>query len=247
MIDTHFHLPNNISDFDSILKDAMDNGVNYFILGGSDIINNKNNILCRKDNVFITLGYHPEFADAIGDDDLELLENQIKEYKPVAVGEIGLDYHYCKDNKNSQIALFEKQLKLAVKYNLPVVIHTRDATLDTINILKKYNLKGVIHCFSGSLEVALEYIKMGYFLGIGGVVTFKNSHLKDVIKEMGLKNVVLETDSPYLSPNRGEVNYPKNIRIINDYLAELLNISPLEVEKITTSNARLLFDLNIKN
>jgi len=247
MIDTHFHLPDNLNDFDNIIKNAMDNGVKYFILGGCDINNNKNNILYGKNNMFFTLGYHPDMAGVFTDSDLELLEEQIKEYKPVAIGEIGLDYHYSKDNRSAQIDLFERQLNLASKYNLPVVIHSRDATLDTMNTLKKYKVKGVIHCFSGSIETALEYIKMGYYLGIGGVVTFKNSNLKDVIKEIGLSNIVLETDSPYLSPIRGETNYPKNIKIICDFIAELLNVSSGEVACITTNNAIKLFDLNIKS
>ena len=118
--------------------------------------------------------------------------------------EIGLDYYYGKDNKEAQKELFVRQLDLAVKYDMPVVIHTRDAFLDTYNILKEYNLKGVIHCFSDSLETALSYINLGYYLGIGGVVAFKNSNLKDVVKEVGVSKIVLETDSPYLSPFRGK-------------------------------------------
>ena len=245
MIDTHFHLPDNLDEFDNIIKDAMNNGIKYFILGGCDINNNKNNILYGTNNIFFTLGYHPDMASIVTGSDLKLLEEQIKEYKPVAIGEIGLDYYYSKDNKNAQIELFEKQLDLASKYNLPVVIHSRDATLDTISTLKKYNLKGVIHCFSSSLEVALEYINMGYYLGIGGVVTFKNSKLKDVVSAIGLEHIVLETDSPYLSPVRGEVNYPKNIKLINDYIADLLGVSKEEVAKITSSNASKIFDLKI--
>ena len=247
MIDTHFHLPFNLEEFDNIISEALDNEVKYFILGGSDIENNKNNISFGKDNIFYTIGYHPDTVDVITSKELELLEDQIKNNNPVAIGEIGLDYHYSKDNRSAQINLFEKQLELAEKYNLPVVIHSRDATLDTMNTLKKYNVKGVIHCFSGSLETALEYIKMGYYLGIGGVVTFKNSNLKDVIKEIGLSNIVLETDSPYLSPIRGETNYPKNIKIVCDFIAELLGVSSNEVANVTTNNAINLFDLNIKS
>ena len=247
MIDTHFHLPDNLEEFDNVISEAMDYGVKYFILGGCDIDNNKNNILHKRDNVFFTLGYHPDMASIVTDSDLELLEEQIKEYKPVAIGEIGLDYHYSKDDKVAQIDLFEKQLNLASKYNLPVVIHSRDATLDTIDTLKKYNLKGIIHCFSSSLEVAQIYISMGYYLGIGGVVTFKNSKLKDVVSAIGLEHIVLETDSPYLSPIRGEVNYPKNIKLINDFIANLLGVSKEEVAKITSNNASKIFDLNIKS
>ena len=156
-----------------------------------------------------------------------------------------MDYHYGKDNIDSQKKLFIYQLELAKKYNLPVVIHSRDATQDTIDILKSYNLKGDIHCFSGSLEIAKVYISMGYYLGIGGVVTFKNSNLYKVIEKIGLDNVVLETDSPYLSPEpfRGTKNSSKNIPIIANKISDILNIDVSEVSKITYSNAVKLFDL----
>ena len=145
----------------------------------------------------------------------------------------------------SRLNFLDFNLILAVRYNLPVVIHTRDAFLDTYNILKEYNLKGVIHCFSGSVEVAKKYLSLGYYLGIGGVVTFKNSKLKDVVKEIGLSKIVLETDSPYLSPYRGEVNEPCNVRYICDFISEYLGISSDEVSLVTTGNACRLFDLDV--
>ena len=163
--------------------------------------------------------------------------------KIIAIGEIGLDYHYDNTNKDRQKDLFIKQIMLAKEYKLPIVIHTRDATKDTIDILKKFNIKGIIHCFSGSLETAREYINMGFYLGIGGVVTFKNSKLKDVIKEIGLDSIVLETDSPYLSPIRGNKNFPKNIKIIAEYIASLLNISVEEVSKKTTLNVKKIYNI----
>ena len=174
------------------------------------------------------------------------LEECIKNDRVVAIGEIGLDYYYGKDNKEEQKELFVRQLDLAVKHDMSVVIHTRDAFLDTYNILKEYNLKGFIHCFSGSLETALAYTDLGYYLGIGGVVTFKNSNLKDIVKEIGLSKIVLETDSPYLSPFRGKKNEPCNIRVICSYVAEILGVSFDEVANVTTSNVVGLFDLNDK-
>ncbi len=131
------------------------------------------------------------------------------------------------------------------KYYKPVVIHTRDAVLDTYNILKEYKLSGVIHCFSGSLEVAKDYINLGYYLGIGGVVTFKNSKLKDVVKEIGLDKIVFETDSPYLSPLRGEKNEPSNVKLVCEFVSELLNISFDKTATIVSSNSIELFNLEI--
>ena len=163
--------------------------------------------------------------------------------KIVAIGEIGLDYHYTKKNKEKQKELFIKQIQLANKYNLPIVIHSRDAVKDTIDILKNYKSFGVIHCFSESKEVANEYIKLGYKLGIGGVLTFKNSNLKDVIKDIPLENIVLETDSPFLSPIRGSVNEPKNIKLIAECLSNIKNITISEVAKKTTDNVCKVFNI----
>ncbi len=139
--------------------------------------------------------------------------------------------------------MFKRQLDIAKNYNLPVVIHTRDAFLDTYNILKEYDLKGIIHCFSGSLEVAKKYINLGYYLGIGGVVTFKNSNLKEVVKKIGIDNIVLETDSPYLSPFRGKKNEPANIKYICEYLTKIFDLSYDEVAEKTTLNAKSVFDI----
>ncbi len=247
LIDTHFHLPDNINELESEIRRAKENNVNYMILGGT---NKEENIIMiditrKYNNIFLTLGYHPEYADIIKEEDLKLLEDQIQNNNIIAIGEIGLDYHYENSNKNNQQKLFISQLELARKYNLPVVIHSRDATEDTYNILKKYNLNGVIHCYSGSLEMAKRYINLGYKLGIGGVLTFKNSKLKDVVKNIDLKNIILETDSPYLSPDRGNINEPSNIKIIAEYLAKITDKSLEEIAKITTNNAVELFDLKI--
>lgn len=165
--------------------------------------------------------------------------------KVVAVGEIGLDYYYGKEDKDLQIKVFREFLKLAEMYDKPVVIHSRDAVMDTINILKEYNVKGIIHCFSGSLEVANIYIKMGFYLGIGGVLTFKNSKLYEVVKNISIDNLVLETDSPFLSPEpyRGKPNESKNIPIIGECLSKHLGISLEEVMNKTTSNAKNIYKL----
>ena len=248
LVDSHLHLVNCDYDIDEVLYKAKDASVDYFILGGTNRKENDLNIKLFKDNscVYLTLGYHPECANDVMKEDLEYLERQINENrkKVVAIGEIGLDYYYGKENQDKQKDLFVNQLRLAKKYNLPVVIHTRDAFNDTYNILKEEGInKGVIHCFSSSFEVALKFIELGFYLGIGGVVTFKNSKLKDVLKQVSLDKIVLETDSPYLSPERGKTNEPKNILIIANFLADLYNISLEEVAKITTKNVFELFDL----
>lgn len=245
LIDTHLHLVDSDYDIDEVIKRASDNGVSRLIVSGADLNDNFLNIkiLGNKNNIYFTCGFHPELAGKVTNEDLDNLEELLKHDKVVGVGEIGLDYHYSKKNKKEQQNLFIKQLNLAVKYNLPVVIHTRDAFLDTYNILKNYDLKGVIHCFSGSYEVARQYISLGYFLGIGGVVTFKNSNLKEIIKKIGINNIVLETDSPFLSPYRGEKNEPANVKVIGEFISKYLDISFDEVSEVTTLNAKKIFDI----
>jgi len=249
-IDSHLHLSNEDYDIDEVIKRAKENDVNYFITGGTNKENNLSDIELSKKykEVYITLGYHPEYADEITEEDLELLERQIIENKEkvVGIGEIGLDYHYTKENKDRQKWLFKRQIEIANKYKLPVVIHSRDATLDTYTILKEMNAKGVIHCFSGSLETANDYIKLGFKLGIGGVVTFKNSNLKDVVKQLDINNIVLETDSPYLSPIRGNKNEPKNIKLIGNCICNIYNLSEVKVQNITTKNVLDVF-ISVKN
>ena len=248
-VDTHCHLSSeDYDDINLVLKENIANGVSKIIVSACTKNTFNESIFLSENNscIYLTLGFHPSEVDFINDDDLVFLKEKLLTSKVVGVGEIGLDYHYGKENRNKQIELFRKQLDIAVELNLPVVIHSRDAVLDTINILKEYNLKGVIHCFSGSLEIAEEYISMGYKLGIGGVVTFNNSNLSNVILGVGVKNIVLETDSPYLAPVpfRGKQNSSKYIPIIANKIAEVCNISLEEVKKITTNNAVCLFDLD---
>ena len=247
-IDTHCHLSvEDYDDIDTVIKENRAAGISKIIISGCsyDSIIESLDIADKYEDVYVTVGYHPDQVEVITEKELLFLKDKLSHPKVVGIGEIGLDYHYSKELKEAQIILFEKQLKLAEEYNLPVVIHSRDATNDTINCLKKFSLKGDIHCFSGSLETAKIYISMGYYLGIGGVVTFKNSNLGNVIKEIGLSNVLLETDSPYLSPvpYRGMKNSSKNIPIIAEYIANLLDISNEEVSKITLNNTSQLFDL----
>ncbi len=247
-IDTHCHLSiDDYDDIDLVIKENRNVEISNIIISGCsyDSIVESLEISNKYDDVFVTIGYHPDQVEVVDDEKIEFLKEQLKHPKVVGVGEIGLDYHYGKENRDAQIVLFEKQLKIAEEYNLPVVIHSRDATEDTIECLKKYKVHGVMHCFSGSVETAMIYKKMGFYLGIGGVVTFKNSNLYKVVEAVGLDYIVLETDSPYLAPEpvRGTKNSSKNIPFIAKRIAEILNVSVEEVSKKTIENTLNLFDL----
>lgn len=249
-IDTHCHIFDEYyDDIDKVINDSFENNINYFINAGVDTLSNKEVLqkVEKYNTMYGVIGIHPEYADNYSNEDLLFIEKNISNKKIVGIGEIGLDYHYEGYNKEKQIKLFESQLILAEKYNIPVVIHSREATLDTMNTLKKYKVTGVIHSFSGSLEIAREYIKMGFKLGVNGVVTFKNSHLKEVIKEIGINNIVFETDSPYLTPEplRGHQNYPGNIKHIVSFLSEYLNISEKDLSDISNKNVYEVFKITI--
>lgn len=244
-IDTHCHINKDRS------KEYVDNAKSFnvgIMLTASedyetslDAINIANNFDC----VFACIGVHPENVDDFKNEDISKFKELISNNKVKAIGEIGLDYYYGKENKDRQIEVFKLFLNLASEYNLPVVIHTRDAIEDTIRILKEYKVRGIIHCFSGSKETAKEYIKLGFKLGIGGVLTFKNSKLHETLENLDLTDIVLETDSPFLSPEpyRGKENESKNIPLIASCLANYLNKDVSEIENITTSNARAIFDI----
>ena len=247
LIDTHCHLSKeDYEDIDKIIEDDFKEVDNIIISGCSkkDIIESLE-IAEKNDNIFVTIGYHPDQVGLVSDEDLVFLEESCANKKVVGIGEIGLDYHYVDDNHDEQIVLFEKQLKLAEKLKMPVVIHSRDATKDTIDTLKKFKVTGVIHAFSGSIETANIYISMGYLLGIGGVVTFKNSKLFEVVKSVGLDHIVLETDSPYLTPHpfRGLQNSSKYIPLIAKRVSEITEKSLEEVSLVTGNNAIKMFDL----
>lgn len=248
-IDTHCHLSGeDYDDIDNVIKDNREAGIDKIIISGCtrDTIIESLELISKYPDIYATIGYHPSEVSITTEDDLKLLEKQIKNKKVVGIGEIGLDYHYGKEDIEEQKSLFRKQMDMAKRNKLPVVIHSRDATADTIEILSEYpEVKCDIHCFSGSLETARIYISMGYMLGIGGVVTFKNSNLYKVIEEIELSNIILETDAPYLTPEpyRGRQNSSKYVPYVSKKLAEILKISEEEVAKITTLNAYSLFDL----
>ena len=240
LIDTHCHM-SLTDDIDGIIKRSRENNVENLILSCCDLESIKEGLEIIKmyPSIYLTIGLHPDEIKDYNENIISYLENLIvNNSKIIGIGEIGLDYFHNKDNKQEQMNLFESQLQLAKKLDLPVIIHSRDATNDTISILKKYNLKTTIHCFTGSLETANIYVKNGYLLGIGGVSTFKNTNLRETLKSIPLENIVFETDSPYLSPVpfRGEINEPKNISIICDNLCSIKNMKREDVIKITTNN-----------
>jgi TatD DNase family protein len=246
--DTHCHIYKEYYEsIDNVLENAKDVGINRVINNGCDNKSNKEvlELIDKYPNMYGAIGIHPENVETYTEDDIKYIEDNLKKPKIVAIGEIGLDYHYTKDNKEKQIILFERQLKLAEKHHIPVIIHSREATEDTINCLKKYNITGVIHSFSGSLETAKIYIKMGFILGINGVITFKNSKLKEVIKEIDLENIIFETDSPYLTPEpfRGQKNEPARIINIAEFICNLKNIEKSQASIITNENIKRVFDI----
>ena len=248
MIDSHAHI---ISEFynniDEIVKTIKDKGIVDVINCGDGISTSKEVIEINKkyDILKPAVGIHPE--NISDNSKIDALEELIKNNKIYAVGEIGLDYYWNKENKEEQKDLFIKQLDLAIKYDLPVIIHTRDSIQDCYDILKDRNNRGVIHCFTGSIEMAKLFIKKGYKLGIGGVLTFKNSNLYKVIESVDLDDILLETDSPFLSPEpfRGQTNIPSNVYYVASRIAEIKNISVEEVIDITRKNASKLFDINL--
>lgn len=246
MIDTHAHILSEFyDDIDELIEELKNKDIIKVINCADSIETSKEvlNIYNKYEGYLLpAVGVHPENID---NSNLETIENILKEHQVFAVGEIGLDYHYNDENKDEQKEYFIKQLDLAIKYDLPVIIHIREAMQECFDILKTRKNRGIIHCFSGSIEMAREYIKLGYKLGIGGVLTFKNSKLYEVVEKIDLKDIVLETDSPFLSPEpfRGKKNKPCNVLYVAKRIAEIKNISLEEVINTTTATAKQIFDI----
>lgn len=250
MIDTHCHVfKEYYEDIDSVIKRM---GNNIIIVSGTNDIDNLEVVeLCNKyPNVYGTIGIHPTEISNLSLDSFKIIESNLSNPKIVGIGEIGLDYYWQKDNKDVQKEIFIKQIELAKKYNKSIVVHSRESINDVYEILKQYGIgvKTDIHCFSSSLEMANNFIKLGCKLGIGGVLTFKNSKLKEVVKSIDLENIMLETDSPYLTPEpyRGEKNEPYNVYYIAKYIAEIKGVSLEEVMSTTSKTAISQFDLPIQ-
>ncbi len=251
MIDTHSHI-NMIENFelDEVIQNALNNEIEKIIVPSAypKDIAEVMELIDKYDNVYGMLGVHPSEVKDWTDE----IEEKIRKYsahkKIVAIGEIGLDYYWDKSFVELQKEIFIKQIKLANELNLPISIHDRDAHKDTFDILQEYNKNStvVMHCFSGSVEFARECIKAGFYLALGGVVTFKNAvKTKDVAKEIPLDRLLLETDAPYLTPVpfRGQENQPAYLKYVAEEIAKLRGITAQEVDEITTANARKVFGL----
>ena len=249
LIDSHCHLLS--SEYDDVKKainDAFKSGVDKIIVNGYDLKSSIEAVELSKEyeNLYVAIGIGPENIDSITYEDIKSIKALVNNKKVVAIGEIGLDYYWTKENKERQIYVFEEMLKIAKESNLPVIVHNRDATKDIYELLKEYNVKGIMHCFSGSVETAKEFIKLGFLIGIGGVVTFKNAkHLKEVVQNIPISSISLETDSPYLTPEpfRGKKNNPAYLTYIVKKIAELKGINEEEVRKVTSCNVISKFDL----
>ena len=251
LIDTHCHISDeDYENKEEIIKN-MENNIMIVSTASPKDIEEVVNLCETHKNIYGTLGIHPEFADTYKDEDLQKVEKYLTHPKIVGIGEIGLDYHYTKENKEKQKELFIKQINLANKYQKTIVIHSRDAIEDTYNIIEKYknkNIKCNMHCFSGSLEMAERFVKLGVKLGIGGVLTFKNEKkLKEIVHSLDIHNFILETDSPYLTPEplRGQKNEPRNVKYVAAKISQLKGISYAKTLEITTQTAIRQFDLKL--
>lgn len=248
IFDSHAHFDDNkFSDIrDELLEKLALNGVCGAVSCSVDGNSSKNTLaLAEKyDYIYAAVGIHPENLDS--NTEIAEIETLSKHKKCVAIGEIGLDYYWESDNKAEQIKVFEEQLILANKLGLPVIVHDRDAHADTLMLLKKHKPKGVVHCFSGSVEMAEEILKIGMYIGIGGVVTFKNAKkLPDVVKNIPDDRLLIETDCPYLAPEpfRGKLCHSGYITATAEKIAEIKGTTREHILTVTASNARKLFNI----
>lgn len=244
--DTHVHLNSEqYENIEEIIKNALENNVTKMVVVGYDYKTSLKaiEIADKYDFIYASVGIHPSEIKKMKENDLIRIESLLNNKKVVAIGEIGLDYHWDIDNKEKQKEIFIKQLEWSRKYNLPIIIHSRDAAQDTYNILKENRelyTKGIMHCYSYSVELAKEYEKLGFLLAFGGALTFLNAkHNKEVVKAIDLSNILTETDAPYLAPHpfRGKRNEPKYINLVVKEIAKLKNIDEEEAARITYENA----------
>ena len=251
MIDTHAHIddPQYADDLDAFLAQQKAEGVEAILVPGVDVTTIEPVLsVCRRypDYLFPGIGLHPENVQADWREQLAVMQDSLKTNNYIAIGEIGLDYHFDTTYKAEQQEALRIQLGWAMKRDLPVMIHSRDATEDCLNILREFpGLRGVMHCYSGSNETAKQIIKMGLYLGIGGVITFKNSKLRNNLDGIPLERLVLETDAPYMAPvpYRGQRNESRWMRYVADVLAEVYHTTFEHIDEVTTTNAKKLFNL----
>ena len=250
MIDTHSHI-DMLQNPEREIQESLESGVEYIIVPSASNENFKDviNLCCKFDAIYGALGVHPEDALKYDEKTSKEIYNLAKDNeKIIAIGEIGLDYYWDKTNIEKQKEIFKSQIEIALSLDLPILVHDREAHDDTYEILKKTGAKKVIlHCFSGGVELAKKCVNEGWLLGIGGVLTFKNSRkIKEVVKEIPLKHLVLETDAPYLTPHpfRGEENSPKYLKFIAKEIANIKDTTFEHVDNTTTQNAKSFFNLD---
>ncbi|MDQ1143351.1 TatD DNase family protein [Bacillus sp. SORGH_AS 510] len=251
LFDTHVHL--NADQYDEDLEEviarAQEAGVTNMVVVGFDrlTITRAMELVEQYDFLYACVGWHPVDAIDMTEEDLEWIEELASHPKVVAIGEMGLDYHWDKSPKEIQKEVFRKQIRLAKKVKLPIVIHNREATADIVEILKEEEAEevgGIMHCFSGSPEVAKECVKMNFYISLGGPVTFKNAKKpKEVAAEIPLDQLLIETDCPYLAPHpyRGKRNEPGYVRLVAEEIAEIKGLTLEEVAEATTRNAKKVF------
>ena len=248
IFDTHSHYDDErFNDIrDELFRTMHQNGVYGIVTCGCDDISSKAALKMAEDYDFVyaAVGIHPGSIDS--GTTVEQIAALATHKKCVAIGEIGLDYYWVDDNKQSQIEIFEKQIEIAKKLDLPIIVHDRDAHGDTLEILKKHKPKGVVHCYSGSMEMAEEIIKLGMYIGVGGVITFNNAKkLPDVVRIVPDELLVVETDCPYLAPvpYRGRLCHSGMIKYTAEKIAEIRGTTVEEILKLTANNAKKLFNL----
>lgn len=250
LVDTHCHLDNSQYDADreELLKKIEEN-MEFVVNIGYDLNSSKNSIELAKKykNIYATIGIHPtDIGDNFIEEDYNNLKTLGMEEKVVAIGEIGLDYHWMTKEKEVQANWFRKQMELARELKKPVVIHTREATADTVAILKEFpDVKGILHCYPGSYETASEIME-NYYFGVGGVLTFKNSKKTvEFVKQIPLEKIVIETDAPYLTPEpyRGKRNHPEYVKFVVEKIAEIKGVTFEEVLSVTTENAKKIYGI----
>lgn len=254
LFDTHAHINADqfAEDLEEVLKRAKDAGVTNIVVVGFDrpTITKAMDLINKYDNIYGCIGWHPVDAIDCREEDLQWIEDLCAHPKIVALGETGLDYHWDKSPKEVQHELFRKQIRLAKKLKLPIMIHNRDATEDCIRILKEEKAEdvgGIMHCFSGDANTALEIINMNFYVSLGGPVTFKNAKLpKEVAKVVPLDKLLIETDCPYLAPHpfRGKRNEPAYVKLVAEQIAELKGVTFEEIAEVTTKNAKKLFGIS---
>ena len=254
LIDTHAHiyLDEFNSDRETVMKDAGIAGIQYIIMPAIDASTHENMIEFNKNysQCLMMMGLHPCSVKNNYREELQIVSDYLPMHSFYAIGEIGLDFYWDKTFVNEQYEAFHQQINFAINYNLPIVIHSRNALDECIKVVKQYpGLKGVFHCFSGTEEQAEEILETEFYMGIGGVLTFKNSGLDKVVSKIGLDRLVLETDAPYLAPvpYRGKRNQPAYVKIVAEKLSELLRLPLQEVAELTTNNALKLFNLEPKD